>query len=185
MASPGKVRLGQARHGMKGVIMVYQWKQERFKADAQKVGEELEKISVKDASTVVSMARKSKGELHKCFEWDDSIAGEEYRKEQARLVLRMIVTPVDIDNGKETIQVNVRAFESIRFETDEGSNEKNMTYVPIKEVLNDDAMIEQVISRLRNTIFEAEKTASTYEYLSPCFGSVKNKLHEAMEVLKK
>ena len=58
--------------------MVYEWKQDRFGADAQRVGEELESIEYKDAESVVKAARKSRGELHKCFEWDDAVAGDHY-----------------------------------------------------------------------------------------------------------
>lgn len=71
----------------------YQWKAgARFQADAQAVGSELEALG-EDITTeqVVENARQSlHSELHKCFQWDDNVAAEEYRKWQARTLLRSI-----------------------------------------------------------------------------------------------
>ena len=60
--------------------------------DAQKVAEEIRSIG-EEASPqqIVDMARSQSAELHKCFEWDDSIAAEKFRLEQARLVVRHLV----------------------------------------------------------------------------------------------
>jgi hypothetical protein len=167
--------------------MVYEWKDgSRVKAKAQEVGEELERIEYKDAENVVEAARKSNGELHKCFEWNDAKAGQEYRKEQARYILRMIVTEVESKESGETVIVRVRAFESVRFAVSEGSDdaEKTMTYIPIREVLGDKAMREQVIGRLMTTIAEAERTAETYSHIAPELKKTRKKLHEAGETLR-
>ena len=61
-----------------------------FKADAQKVCEEIGDTSI-TAEEVLNRARNVDSELHKCFEWDDSIAGEKYRLQQAQNILRMLV----------------------------------------------------------------------------------------------
>jgi hypothetical protein len=63
-----------------------------YKADAQKVAEEIMGIGDEvKAEQVLEKARDESTELHKCFEWDDSIAGEKYRLWQARNVICMIV----------------------------------------------------------------------------------------------
>ena len=61
-----------------------------YKADAQKVADEIgdEKITPQE---ILEKARDEDSELHKCFEWNDSIAAEKYRLEQARNILRMLV----------------------------------------------------------------------------------------------
>lgn len=165
--------------------MVYKWKSgSRIKANAQKVGEELEVIGYKDAASVVKAARKSKGELHKCFEWDDTVAGEEYRKEQARLVLRMIVTTLDVESDGQAKTISIRAFESVRFADDEGDAEKTMTYVPTVEALSDPELRAQVMDRLEGTISEAETTAKMYAYLVPAFKKTKEKLREARATIR-
>lgn len=63
-----------------------------FKADPQKVAEEIRAIG--DAPTtqqIVDAARDEGSELHKCFEWDDSIAAERWRLKQARDVVHHLV----------------------------------------------------------------------------------------------
>ena len=61
-----------------------------FKADAQKVYEEIGEDAV-TPEEVVKKAQKKNSELHKLFEWDDTVAAHKYRLEQARLVIRMLV----------------------------------------------------------------------------------------------
>lgn len=76
--------------------MEAKWKVEGlFRADASKVATEVsslgEAVSAKD---LVQFARDERSELHKCFEWDDSVAGERYRELQAQKVLQLlIITP--------------------------------------------------------------------------------------------
>ena len=63
-----------------------------FRADAQLVANEI--MSIGDTATpaqIVDMARDSSTELHKCFEWNDTVAAEKYRLEQARQVVRILV----------------------------------------------------------------------------------------------
>ncbi|MCI8378663.1 MAG: hypothetical protein HFH72_09115 [Lachnospiraceae bacterium] len=61
-----------------------------YKADAQKVADEIgnDKITPQE---MIEKARNEKSELHKCFEWNDTIAAEKYRLQQARNVLAMLV----------------------------------------------------------------------------------------------
>lgn len=73
--------------------MEARWKLEGiFKADPSKVADEVssmgEAVSPKD---LVSYARDESSELHKCFEWDDTVAGEKYRELQAKKVLQHLV----------------------------------------------------------------------------------------------
>lgn len=62
-------------------------------ADAQKVADEISAIGGENiqASEIVDAARNEASELHKCFEWDDSIAAEKYREKQARDILHHLV----------------------------------------------------------------------------------------------
>ena len=47
-----------------------------YKADAEKVSKEIESISNATPSRILEYARNENSELHKCFEWDDTIAAE-------------------------------------------------------------------------------------------------------------
>ena len=65
------------------------------KGDAQKCYDECQTLEEVTPESVLDKARNKKTELHKCFEWDDSVAGEKYRIIQARDIIRhfVIVTP--------------------------------------------------------------------------------------------
>jgi hypothetical protein len=165
--------------------MVYEWKNgSRISADAQKVGEELERIETKNAASVLRAAKAKGSELHKCFEWEDSIAAEAHRMEQARAVLRFIVTIIEVSNDGEIETVQVRAYESVRFATDDDEPDTAMTYIPTREALSDPELRSQVMDRLESVISEAEQTAKDYTYLVPTFKRTKEKLQEARETVR-
>ena len=63
-----------------------------FKADAQKVADEIRSIGEEVSPVqIVAKARNKDTELHKCFEWDDTKAAEKYRLYQARQVVCSLV----------------------------------------------------------------------------------------------
>lgn len=74
-------------------MIVTSWKVKGiFKADAQKVSEEIAEIGeTVEPSEIVEKARNESTELHKCFEWRDDIAAEKYRLHQARNLLGNLV----------------------------------------------------------------------------------------------
>jgi hypothetical protein len=69
---------------------------------------------------VVEFARNPKTSLHSAFEWDDSQAAEQYRIEQARRLIRVIVDV--IPNHAEP----VKAFVAIRTERYEEGGYRHM-----------------------------------------------------------
>ena len=63
-----------------------------FKADAQKVAEEINSIGNEvTPEQIVEMAKNENTELHKCFDWNDQSAAEKWRKQQARQILCYLV----------------------------------------------------------------------------------------------
>ena len=65
------------------------------KADAQKIGEALAKIAALAQGeltppAVLDAARASRHVLHQHFEWDDSVAANAYRVDQARTLIRCV-----------------------------------------------------------------------------------------------
>lgn len=76
----------------------------------------------KEASDLVDASRPEDAPLHSLFEWNDSIAAEMYREEQARCIIRCVCTvPDEIENGSEP----VRAF----FQIDKTTSDYEPTYV--------------------------------------------------------
>ena len=84
-------------------MIVTSWKiQGLFKADAQKVSEEIAEIGeIVNPSEIVDKARDEKTELHKCFEWRDDVAAEKYRVYQARQILGNLVFEVANEPTKQ------------------------------------------------------------------------------------
>lgn len=65
------------------------------KADPQKIGDALAKIAAQQKGrltppAVVEAAREARHPLHKHFEWDDAVAAQSYRLDQARMLIRSV-----------------------------------------------------------------------------------------------
>lgn len=80
-----------------------EWKLKgQFNADAERVYHELQEIG--DTYTpddVLERAKDETSELHKCFEWDDTVAAYRWRKQTARMVCNSIVLTVVEDDTDE------------------------------------------------------------------------------------
>lgn len=92
--------------------MVYQWKLNGlYPVQAQAAGEEIERIYHKrgqcGAADVVDESRPESAVLHPCFEWNDPVAAELWREQQARSIINCIVTVSETKKGEA---VEVRAF---------------------------------------------------------------------------
>ena len=62
-----------------------------FKANAAKCLDEIGRDVEITPEQVLEKARDEQSELHKCFEWNDSIAAEKYRLQQARQLIQFLV----------------------------------------------------------------------------------------------
>ncbi|MBQ5511712.1 MAG: biopolymer transporter ExbD, partial [Prevotella sp.] len=81
-----------------------------FKADAQKVCDELQEIGEEfTPEDIVEAAEDEDKELHKCFEWDDTKAAHKYRIHQAVILTSQLVFRRDIPD-KEPPPAPVRVF---------------------------------------------------------------------------
>ena len=78
---------------------------------------------------VVDEARDPEHPLHSRFEWDDSIAGEAYRIQQARELIRS-VRVVHKEADEAGPEKSVRAYVSL-------ANENEHAYEPVEEVAED------------------------------------------------
>lgn len=77
-------------------------------ADAQKIGEALAAVPGQKPRAVVEAARDPASVLHEHFDWDDGVAAEKWRMDQAREIVRCVRVH-DERAGDEP----VRAFHSI------------------------------------------------------------------------
>lgn len=99
----------------------YAWKY-NIKADAQKVGTELEAIYEEHGKLtpplIVEDARNPERETHQLIEWDDTTAAHHYRNEQARHIMRNIII-VRSESAPEPAEekiIKFRAFENVDVE---------------------------------------------------------------------
>lgn len=82
----------------------------RFGADPQKCYEEIMEIcdSFESASpqAILEKARNNDSELHKCFTWDDSIAAERWRLNEARVIVRqLVITEQEVPKDRPEIRL--------------------------------------------------------------------------------
>lgn len=91
------------------------------KADAQIIGEELNRIRLEvggelEPKAVVERARDAKNPLHDHFEWDDSKAAASYRLDQARNLIRIVrVIDEDADEGTSRAFVSVNGKNGVSY----------------------------------------------------------------------
>lgn len=114
------------------------WKVDGFyKADASKVLNELSELGDEySLSDVVEKAKDKNSEMHSIFEWDDSVAGEEYRKIQAGKMVRNLVI---VRNDETEEKTNVRYFVS--------TGKRDSTYTPTRLVVRNQDAYEQLLER--------------------------------------
>lgn len=108
-----------------------------FKADPQKVAEEI--IAIGDEATpaqILEKGRSEETELHKCFEWNDSIAAEKYRLSQARKICEVLVIQRMLDAPKEAPEIRI-------FHKTESTG----GYKPINRIVQDNDEYQKLLQR--------------------------------------
>ena len=134
----------------------YSWKYYNFKAKPEKVGKELEDIEILgelNSKSVLQYAKENvDSELHKCFEWDDEIAGKKYRLMQANQILCSISIEI-----KEEPLKRQRVYVNVKSSTTNVKQFKN-----INEVLKNDDEYRQLIEKAKQ---ELQSYKEKYETL--------------------
>lgn len=130
-----------------------------FKADAQKVYKEIGDTCI-TPEEVLEKARNKKSELHKCFEWDDSVAAEKYRLEQARTVIRMLV--IKTEDKEEQPQ---RVFQI--------SSQKN-EYQPIKFFMQNKDEYQKLLERAKDELKAFKNRYKSLSELEEVFDAIDN-----------
>lgn len=115
--------------------MAIAWSMELFKADAEKVYSELETIGTKSPQNIVDYAEEHPdSELHKCFTWDDSKAANEWRKAEARQVVRLLVFADDETKQPTQIRVLQKATDA---------------YEPVKTIVRNNDEYAKLLARAK------------------------------------
>lgn len=126
--------------------------------DALIIGKEIEKLSssgVISEEVLVSAAQDEGSPIHHYFEWDNRIAAEKYRLEQARSLIRSIV--IETDNGEE-----VRAFHNVYLEDIDAQD-----YVDLDRTLHSPDLWLQVLESALRQAEAWSRRYATYKELQP------------------
>lgn len=108
--------------------------------DAQVIGPEIERIAIERGGVrpedVVEEARNQGSSLHNYFEWNDQVAAEAYRLDQARYMLRSIKIKIE---DQETI-TEIRAFMPVKTEP----NQERKKYLHIETIVANPNLVDQI-----------------------------------------
>lgn len=92
------------------MVYEYSWNGPNRCVEAWKVAEHLQKLEQENGGVTreafLDSARDENSEMHKLFEWDDTVAAEKYRLEQANKIIHSIKVTVQSDEDKEPAIVN-------------------------------------------------------------------------------
>ena len=117
----------------------------RLPVPAQTAGEELDRIEARDGGitpkAVVEESRPEDAPLHPCFEWDNEVAAELYREDQARNIIRT-VRVVRVDSaGESTPKVAYVSTSMIN-----GDDSTSRFYINTARAMSNEMLREQVLA---------------------------------------
>ena len=123
--------------------MAVEWKVKGiFKADPESVYSEITALGdTFSPEMIVEAAKNENSELHKCFTWDDTIAAENWRRHQARMLVAQLVVKTESKSG-ETVAVRVVSTTSIR-------NEYTPTAMLVKSEQGYEDLLARAIKELK------------------------------------
>jgi hypothetical protein len=121
-------------------------------ADTIQVRTELERLYGQKGelkpSAVVDAARAKDSPLHKCFEWRDGKAADEYRLIQARKLIRLTVTIID-DKPESYMHVPARGT----------ADDQEGAYHPVSVIVQNFDWYERALSELTSKVHSAMASA--------------------------
>lgn len=120
--------------------MSVEWKFKAYKADANKVYSEIQSIGENvTPKQIVEYARDENSELHKCFEWNNDVAAEKWRIQQARLLVCNIVYSEPATQEPTKIRV---------MQATDSNSYKPVTFI-MKNKTEYEALLERALTELK------------------------------------
>lgn len=115
---------------------------------------------------VVEAARDSDHPLHSRFEWDDTTAGEKWRRHQAHELIQSVKVVFKTRTGQPR---DVRAFHAIR-------SEKDHVYEPVERIVEDDVKTRILLQDMER---EWRSLKKRYEQFEEFYDMIRRDLSEA------
>jgi hypothetical protein len=108
-----------------------------------------ERLGELTAESVVAAASSPASPLHSFFEWDDSVAAREYRKVQARALIRRVTVVID--------DRTLRAFPFIKSER---------SFAPIKAAMENVNWMEEIVAEFERAARSFESRWKNHKYVA-------------------
>jgi len=149
------------------VIRNYKWRGGGFgNASAQDVGEALEQLEVKPGDyhrteEVMEVARDPDSPLHRCFEWDDSVAAELHRLNQCRQMLRSIACVIVKNEKPEKRPIYIHV-----------TDEDGPRYVNADRVASDERLKKSAVEEALTALGGWRRRFEFIDDLSPIFEAI-------------
>ncbi|WP_298165123.1 hypothetical protein [Novosphingobium sp.] len=149
--------------------MIYKWR-EGLRAptsvDPQKAGEELERIRTRhngrlEPEWVVHNAKSPQNVLHDLFEWDDNVAAQNFRIDQARAVIRSVEAVIEEAPEAKPI----RAFVSV-------VQERDRAYTSVQHAMADADLRKQVLMQALTELEAWRKRYAELVELATVFAAI-------------
>ena len=147
--------------------MKFQWAPgSRFSQPAQVVGEQLKRIEEKnggriEAKAVVKAARNARSPLHPLFEWDDAVAAELHRVEQARHIIRAVIVHEAVPQTHEPVRAFVNVIEA-----------QGRGYTSVLRAFSDIDLRKQVLDEALQKADAWRRRYSDFEELADIFAAI-------------
>lgn len=125
---------------------------------------------------VLSDAKRKRSPLHNFFEWEDSVAAEKYRVQQARYMLRSIRVVVEKEAVEET-----RAFVPVVIR--EPEKEPRKVYTTVQYALSDEQLRQQTIEYALKQLENWRNRWNEYTELADALRAVDEVIAKAKEEL--
>lgn len=153
-------------------------------ATSEERTKELTRIYKRDkcvqASVVVEEAKPKSSPIHDEFEWNDKVAGHQYRLGQARRMIR--ITPIRMETGARQRLVHVP---SVQLEQPTAQIvEREGVYKPIRTVAQNDADYQAALQELLGKLHAAERAVMDLKKASGEKVSLLPTLSDALKVAK-
>lgn len=140
-----------------------------YKKELDRIKKERKKLTAK---IVVEEAEDKKNPLHDYFEWDNSKAGQEWRIQQARVLINVVKYKLEISEGNKQ--------EVYKYEIINTGSEKE--YKEAHEILGKIKWRKQIVEQATR---ELEYWLGKYEFYSDEFGGVIDEIKKVVRRLNK
>lgn len=141
----------------------------QFKVPAQIVGETLNKIAETGSVTsqaLLDVSRPISAPTHNLFEWDDTIAAERYRLQQATVAINAI--EIEIVDGSNT-KVPQVAFINVTKKAPKRAG----SFVPIDIALSNSNMRETILANALSELKSFSRKYQNLKELADVFAAIK------------